>query len=72
MLKTRVTQGDISRAFLNLTKRFEMFKDSSASQYQKLVLPPNVHAVNSYIFSTVHQLRLLLALTFVSLPYLFG
>ena len=57
---------NICRVLLNLTKRliFAMFKDS--------LLPPNVHAVNSHIFSLVHKLRLLLALTFVPLPYLFG
>ena len=57
MLKTRVTMGNIPRVLLNLTKR--------------LLLPPNVHAVNS-LFSLVHQLWLFLALSFVPLPYLFG
>ena len=33
---------------------------------------PIVHQVNFNSFSLIHQLRLLLALTFVSLPYLFG
>ena len=32
----------------------------------------NVPAVNIHIFSLVHQLRLLLALTFVALQYPFG
>ena len=55
--------GNISRVLLNLFKRliFVMFKDSSS-------LP----AVNIHIFSLGHQLRLLLALTFVPLPCLFG
>ena len=33
---------------------------------------PNVHAGNIRISSLVHQLQLLLALTFVPLPYPFG
>ena len=67
ILKTRVTLGNISRVLLNLIKRlmFAMYKE-------RLLLLPNVHVVNSHIFSLVHQLRLLLALTFVPLPYLFG
>ena len=36
------------------------------------LLPPNVHAVNIHIFSLANRLRLLLALTFVALPYLVG
>ena len=64
MLKTRVIMENICRVLLNLTKR--------CINFQRLLLPPNVHAVNSHIFSLVHQLRLLLALTFVPLPYLFG
>ena len=35
---------------------------------QRLLLPPGVYAVKIYILSLVHQLRLLLILTFVSLP----
>ena len=51
MLKTQVTLENISRVILNLTKRltFAMFKDFFSH--------------NSYIFSLVHQLRLLLTLT---------
>ena len=65
MFKTRVILEKISFALLNLFNRliFVMFKDYS---------PPYVHAVNIHIFSLVHQLRLILTLTFVSLPYLFG
>ena len=36
------------------------------------LLPPNVQAVNIHISSLAHRLRLLLALTFVALPYLVG
>ena len=39
---------------------------------QRLLSPPNVHAVSTHIFSLVHQLRLLLAFTFIPLPLLFG
>ena len=39
---------------------------------QRILLPPNVVAVNIHIFSLVHQLRLLFTLTFAPLPYLFG
>ena len=39
---------------------------------QRLRLPPNVPAINIHIFSLAHQLRLLLTLTFVPLPYLFS
>ena len=56
MLKSRVTLGNISSILLNLTKRY--------LQCLRLLLPPSVHAVNSHIVSLVHQLRLLLALTF--------
>ena len=53
--------GNISRVLLNLFKIliFVMFK--------QLLSPPNVHAVN-----ISSQITLLLALTFVPLPYLFG
>ena len=61
MLKTRVKLGNISRILLNLVERLI-----------KLLYPPNVHVVNIYILSLVHQLRLLLALTFVLLSYLFS
>ena len=56
MLKSRVPLENISRVLLNLIKRwiFVMFKNAS---------PPNVHAVNSHVFSLDHQLRLVLALT---------
>ena len=66
MLKTRVTLGNISRVLLNLFKRliFVLFKSASSH----LMFP--LH--NIHIFSLVHQLRLLLTLTFVPLPYLFG
>ena len=63
MLKTRVTLGNISRVLLNLTKRWD-----DICNIQRLLLPPNVHAFNGHISSLVHQLRLLLALTFVPLP----
>ena len=66
MLKNPVTQGSISRVLLNLTKRL-MFV-----MFQRLLVRLNVHAVNIYIFSLVHQLRLLLILNFVPLHYLFG
>ena len=39
-----------------------MFEDSSPQK--------NAHAVNIHVFFFVHQLRVLLALSFVSLPYL--
>ena len=65
MLKTQVTLGNISRVLLNLYKRY-------ICNVQRLLLPPNVPVVNIHIFSLVHQLRLLLTLTFVPLPYLFG
>ena len=65
MLKTRITLGNISRVLLNVTKRliFVMLKDSSPSQ---------CYVVNIHILSLVHQLRVLLTLTFDPLPYLFG
>ena len=66
MLKNPVTPGSISRVLLNLTKRL-MFV-----MFQRLLVRLNVHAVNIYIFSLVHQLRLLLTLNFVPLHYLFG
>ena len=56
MLKTRVTMGIIYRVLLNIFN------------VQRLLLPPNAPAVNIRIFSLVHQLRLLLTLTFF--PYL--
>ena len=64
MLKTQVTQGNISPFLLKLIKRliFAMFKDSSPYT--------NVHAININIL--VHEVRLLLALTFVLFPYLLG
>ena len=64
MLKTLVAMGNISRDLLNLIKILilVMFKDSSPSQFLR----------SYHIFFLVHQLRLLLTLTFVSLPYLFG
>ena len=65
MLKTRVTLGNTCRVLLHQTERFifVMFKDSSSlSMFTQLTV----------IFFLVHQLRLLLALTFVPLPYLFG
>ena len=40
-----------------------MFEDSSPQK--------NAHALNIHVFFLVHQLRVLLALSFVSLPYLF-
>ena len=42
-----------------------MFKDPFS-------LSLNVYPVNNHIFSLVHQLRLLLTLTFAPLPYIFG
>ena len=66
MLKTGVTLGNISRVWLNLIKRLISWN------VQRLLSPPNVHTVNIYILSLVHQLLLLVALIFVPLPYLFG
>ena len=65
MLKTLVTLGNIFRVLLNLTKRliFVTFKDSS---------PLSIFTQLTFIFSFVHELRLLLTLAFVTLPYLFG
>ena len=65
MLETMVTLGNISRVLLNLIKRFifVMLKNSS---------PFHIHAGIFHIFSCVHQLRLLLAFTYVPLPYLLG
>ena len=59
-----VTLGNISRVLSNLTKRliFAVFKDSSSFP---------IFTQLTVMFS-LHQLRLLLALTFVPLPYLFG
>ena len=65
MLKTQVTLGNISRVLLNLFKRY-------ICNVQSLLLPPNVPIVNIRISSLVHQVRLLLTLTFASLVYLFG
>ena len=66
MLKTRVALGNISRVLLNLIKRlmFVMFKDTSHAMFMQL----------TFIFSfyLVHQLRMLYALNFVPLPYMFG
>ena len=67
MLKTRITLGNISRFLrflINLIKwlMFELFKDSSTFT--------NVQAGNIRIL--VHEVRLLLALTFVPLPYMQG
>ena len=63
MVKTRVTLGIFSRVLLNLTKRL-------ICNVQRVLLHVNVHEVNNQIFSLVYQLRLLLTLTFVPLPYL--
>ena len=60
MLKTWVTLGKISH----------LIKSNQKTQICNIQTPsPNVHAVNIHIFSLVHQLQLLLALTFVPLPY---
>ena len=66
MLITWVTLGNIS--LINLIKRFifVMFRNAFTCNNN------NDHAVNIHIFSLVHQLRLLLVLTFVPLPYLSG
>ena len=69
-LKTRVTLGNISRILLNLTPI--LLNLINICNVQRLLLPLNFHSVNIHIFTLVHQLRLLLALTFVPLPYLFG
>ena len=67
MLKTQIALGNISRVLRKLTKIlifvFVVFKDSfSLSVFTQL----------TYIFSLVHQLQLLLTLTLVTLPCLFG
>ena len=66
MLKTRVTLGNISRVLLNLTEKLHI------CNVQRLLFPLNVYVVNNHIFSLLHQSLLLLTLTFVPLPYLFG
>ena len=66
MLITRVTLGNAPRVLLNLTKKNDI------CNVQRLLLPLNVDAVNGHIFCLAHQLLLLLALTFVPLPYLSG
>ena len=70
MLKTPVTLVNISRVLLNLI--VTLLNLINNRNFQILPLPLNVHAVNIYIFPLVHQLRLLLTLAFVPLPYLFG
>ena len=65
MLKTWVTPENNSRVLLNLTKK------NNICNVKRLLLPLNVNAVNSRILALVHQLWLLLTLTFVRLPYLF-
>ena len=66
MLKTRVTLGNISRVLLNLFKRLILVN------VQRLLLPPDVPAVNIHIFSLIYQLQLILTLTLVPFPYLLG
>ena len=65
MFKTWVTLGNISRVLLNLTESLNI------CNVQRLLLLINVYAVNDHISYLVLQLRLLLTLTFVPLPYLF-
>ena len=65
MLKTWATPENNSRVLLNLTKK------NNICNVKRLLLPLNVNAVNSRILALVHQLWLLLTLTFVRLPYLF-
>ena len=65
MFKTRVTLANISRLLLNLTESLNI------CNVQRLFLLINVYAENDRIFYLVRQLRLLLTLTFVPLPYLF-
>ena len=67
MLKTRITLRSFSLVLLNLIKRLILYL-----QCLKTPPPPNVRAMNIHIFSLVHQFRLILALTFFPLPYLFG
>ena len=66
MLKTRVALENIYRVLLNLTKRLviALFQDSSSF--------PMFTQLTVIFFSLVHQLGLLLTLTFVPLPYMFG
>ena len=70
MLKTRVTLGNVFRVLLNLTRI--LLDLINICSVQGLLLLLNFHAVNINILSLVHQLQLLLTLTFVPLPYLFG
>ena len=65
MFKTRVTLANISRLLLNLTESLNI------CNVQRLLLLINVYAETDRIFYLVRQLRLLLTLTFVPLPYLF-
>ena len=65
MFKTRVTLANISRLLLNLTESLNI------CNVQRILLLINVYAENDRIFYLVRQLRLLLTLTFVPLPYLF-
>ena len=69
-LKTRVTLGNISRILLNLTPILSSL--INICNVQRLLLPLNFYSVNIHIFTLVHQLRMLLTLTFIPLPYLFG
>ena len=70
MLKTQVTLVNISPVLLNLIGT--LLNLINNCNFQILLLSLSVHAVNIYIFLLVHQLRLLLNLAFVPLPYLFG
>ena len=66
MAKARVTLENISPVLLNQFKRLIF------AIFLRLLLSPNVSKVKIHIFSLVHQLQLLLTLTFASLSYLFG
>ena len=68
--KNRVTLGNISRILLNLTPI--LLNLINICNVRRLLLPLNFYSVNIHIFTLVHQLRLLLTLTFVPLPYVFG
>ena len=62
--------GNISRVLLNLTRI--LLNLINICNIQRLLLPLNVYAVNIHILYLVNLLWLLLTLTFVPLPYLFG
>ena len=65
MLKTQVTLVNIFHVLLNLIGT--LLNLINNCNFQILLLPLSVHAVNVYIFLLVHQLLLLLYLAFFSL-----